>query len=334
MPHSSGGGSHGGGSHGGSHGRGSSGHRTSHSYFPGSTRYAYYHKGRIEYYYRDAEYTAEDFKDRSKSRLITALILCVFYAVFIAAILAGTFNFPRKLTMDYQDTSIVISDGKNLLSDDDLIRIGDSFSEFQDKTGITPSLLIIDNSEWMGHYTSFENYAYEYYVQRWDDEKHWLIVYSTDSDQEWEDWYWEGMQGDDTDHILTTKRTDAFREDFQKGLLQNKQSFTDTFLDAFDSLTDVCMEKSFDPVALIALPFIVLHAAIFFYGTIFGAKKNEEKARNSVKLEKDVQYVEDTCKWCGGLYIHGIHLSCPHCGGTIDPLGEPINVASPESLIR
>ena len=60
MPHSSGGGSHGGGSHGGSHGRGSSGHRTSHSYFPGSTRYAYYHKGRIEYYYRDAEYTAEE----------------------------------------------------------------------------------------------------------------------------------------------------------------------------------------------------------------------------------------------------------------------------------
>ncbi len=333
MPHSSGGGSHGGGSHGGSHGGGSRSHRTSHTYFPGSTRYAYYHKGRIEYYYRDAEYTENDLKDKTKSRIITSLVLCVFYGFFIIAILSGTVNFPRKLKMDYKDTSVTISDGKNLLSEEDLIRIGDSFSEFQDKTGITPSLLIIDNSEWMGHYTSLENYAYEYYVQRWDDEKHWLIVYSTDSDQEWEDWYWEGMQGDDTDHILTTKRTDAFREDFQKGLLQNKKSFTDTFLDAFDSLTDVCMEKSFDPVALIALPFIVLHAAIFFYGTIFGAKKNEEKARNSVKLEKDVQYVEDTCKWCGGLYIHGIHLSCPHCGGSIDPLGEPINVASPDSLI-
>ena len=334
MPHSSGGGSHGGGSHGGSHGRGSSGHRTSHSYFPGSTRYAYYHKGRIEYYYRDAEYTAEDFKDKSKSRLITALILCVFYAVFIVAILAGTFNFPRKLTMDYQDTSIVISDGKQLLSDDDLIRIGESFSEFQDKAGITPALLIIDNAEWMGHYTSLENYAYEYYVQRWDDEKHWLIVYSTDSDKEWEDWYWEGMQGDDTDYILTSGRTDAFRNDFQKGLLQNRQSFTDSFLDAFDSLNDVCMKMSFQPIVLIALPFVLLHASLFLYAVTIGAKKNEEKARNSVKLEKDVQYVEDTCKWCGGLYIHGIHLSCPHCGGTIDPLGEPINVASPESLIR
>ena len=334
MPHSSGGGSHGGGSHGGSHGRGSSGHRTSHSYFPGSTRYAYYHKGRIEYYYRDAEYTAEDFKDKSRSRLITALILCVFYAVFIVAILAGTFNIPRKLHMDYPDTSIVISDGKNLLSDDDLLRIGESFSKFQDKTGITPALLIIDNSEWMGHYTSLENYAYEYYVQRWDDEKHWLIVYSTDSDKEWEDWYWEGMQGDDTDNILTTKRTDDFREDFQKRILQNRQSFTDSFLDAFDSLNDVCMKMSFQPIVLIALPFVLLHASLFLYAVTIGAKKNEEKARNSVKLEKDVQYVEDTCKWCGGLYIHGIHLSCPHCGGTIDPLGEPINVASPESLIR
>ena len=334
MPHSSGGGSHGGGSHGGSHGGGSRGHHTSHTYFPGSTRYAYYHKGRIEYYYRDAEYTAEDFKDKKTSRLVTALALCVFYVFFLMAVLVGTVNFPRKLKMDYKDTAITISDGKNLLSEEELIRIGDSFSEFQDKTGITPSLLIIDNSEWMGHYTSLENYAYEYYVQHWADEKHWLIVYSTDSNQEWEDWHWEGMQGDDTDYILTAKRTDAFREDFQKGLLQDRQPFTDSFLAAFDSLTDVCMEMSFSPMALIAVPFILLHASLFLYSQTFGAKKNLEKARNSVKLEKDVQYVEDTCKWCGGLYIHGIHLSCPHCGGTIDPLGEPINVASQDSLIR
>ena len=39
-----------------------------------------------------------------------------------------------------------------------------------------------------------ESYAYDEYLDLFDDEMHWLIVFSTDGDEEWEDWYWEGMQ--------------------------------------------------------------------------------------------------------------------------------------------
>ena len=26
---------------------------------------------------------------------------------------------------------------------------------------------------------------------------------------------------------------------------------------------------------------------------------------------------EDTCEYCGGVYLHGLHVSCPHCGAPI-----------------
>ncbi|MCR5100195.1 MAG: hypothetical protein K6B41_02425, partial [Butyrivibrio sp.] len=41
-----------------------------------------------------------------------------------------------------------------------------------------------------------------------------------------------------------------------------------------------------------------------------------EKAQSKgIKVEESD--FEDTCEYCGGIYIHGKHDSCPHCGAPI-----------------
>ena len=54
------------------------------------------------------------------------------------------------------------------------------FHLFRDKTGVTPAIITVDNREWKGYYNDLENYAYDRYVNMFPDEKHWLIVYSSD----------------------------------------------------------------------------------------------------------------------------------------------------------
>ena len=340
MPHSSGGGSHGGGGHsGGGSGGSGSGHRVSRSYFNGATRYAYYHKGRIDYYYRDAEYTEADKISQKKGIgfffIVWYAFLIPIYTIAFISVFKDVFGKPEKLDMDYAKQDIVIEDRLGLIDDKDKERIETSFKNFQDITGITPALVLVDNSLWNANYTNLENYSYELYLQNFDDEKHWLIVYSEDGNAEegaWKDWYWEGMQGDDTDSILTASKTDNFTKSLQDALLKDDEHFTDVFTAVFDGFTSVVMEKESDPMMQIFTPlFLLLHAFAMLGSPVLvinSTKKNTERAANSVKLENGVQYVEDTCRYCGGLYIHGLHLSCPHCGGALEPLGQPINVDS------
>ena len=137
------------------------------------------------------------------------------------SVFKGVFGKPEKLDMDYAKQDIVIEDRLELIDDKDKERIETSFKNFQDITGITPALVLVDNSLWNANYTNLENYSYELYLQNFDDEKHWLIVYSEDGNAEegaWKDWYWEGMQGDDTDSILTASKTDNFTKSLQDAL--------------------------------------------------------------------------------------------------------------------
>lgn len=137
MPHSSGGGSHSGGSHGGSHsshGGSSSSIRTSSSYFPGATRYAYYHRGKIKYFYREKEYTDND-KNNSFLKFYL-VIACIIYGFVIFSMMPGLFGITKKLDLNY-DSKIYIEDTIHKLSSTDVDSIENSFEDFQNKTGIT-----------------------------------------------------------------------------------------------------------------------------------------------------------------------------------------------------
>ena len=139
MPHSSGGGSHGGGSHGGSHhsshSHGGSGRSSRH------VRSTYFPDARRYVYY-----------DHHRP-------------VYVYA------DHPHKLPQNY-DYKIVVEDKANVLGNTAELR--NSLVAFYNRTGISPAVITVENSDWQGYYSDFENYAYDLYVNHFTDESHWL----------------------------------------------------------------------------------------------------------------------------------------------------------------
>ena len=105
-------------------------------------------------------------------------------------------------------------------------------------------------------------------------------------------------------------------------------SVADAFGTAVDEMTPCIKVEGtvFDPatvVFVIAYEWIVIMVMGFSYIPVaVRAKKDKEKIR---LLKEDGVPVsehplEDTCAYCGGVYIHGVHLECPHCGAAITPM--------------
>ena len=214
-----------------------------------------------------------------------------------------------------------------LTDEDELDELEEVLDDFQDQSGVTPYILVIDNGEWKDNYSSLEDYAYDYYVNEFNDEMHWLIVYSTDCDEVWEDWYWEGMQGDDTDVCLTTENNDIFRKSFQKYALNRKMSLAEALTEAFSDLNGQMFERHLSPVVLIAtVAGVCLHAGLMYIPIGLMAHQTKMDMIAFELPEAQKKYKEDTCMYCGGMFIHGIHISCPHCGGALPPADGPVFV--------
>lgn len=319
MPHSSGGGSHGGGSHGGSHGGyhgGSHGGgrgaatRTSSKYFSGSKKYVYYRNRRPVYVYSDD-------RQLTNQKLIENPGLIIFYIPFLFTIFFGMkfgLNIPHKITMDYRSEVIIEDNAGVLENEDELMQV---MTEFRDKTGVTPMILTVNNEDWMGRYYDLEKYAYEAYVTRFYDEKHWLIVYSQPEypDSDWVDWYWEGMQGDNTDFVVTEGMADTFRDELQVGLYQLEArpvdvSMANAFRSAIEYSSHIHVDTEEMMMSIVMLIFISFHA--FF---MLGIHPNAGKYKNAFMVPLDT--TEDTCMYCQGVYVVGTCIECPHCGAPI-----------------
>lgn len=71
------------------------------------------------------------------------------------------------------------------------------------------------------------------------------MVYSepTSPDPDFNDWYWEGMQGDDTDNIITVDVADDFKDLMQKYLTANSRyDVSSAIAAAFDETTPNVMD--------------------------------------------------------------------------------------------
>ena len=266
MPHSSGGGSHGGGSHGGgshggSHGGSSRGSTISHRYFPGSTRYVYYRRGVPKYFYADKR-----FKPGIQwTRLLLILIYLPFLFTMVPAV-AKRIPIAKK---NYNH-NIVISDEADVISNEQALY--DSLERFMKKTGVTPSVVTIYNDDWVSS-GSLENYAYSRYLREFDDEMHWLIVYAEEKypSGSYKDWYWEGMQGDDTDNIINSAVAARFNSDFHSRLESNDKDVGAQLIASFDDITANYQKKinwSEMGGLLCSLAFVLFHMFIMvFWGT-------------------------------------------------------------------
>lgn len=344
MPHSSGGGSHsggyssssssgsrsysGGGSHSGGYSSSSysrssySGSSYSSSYsapvrsrpepkvsstmFDGATKYVFYRNNRPMYYYSDYE-TGVVKKHR---RLF-------FWVPFIIFMLIATVAAvqPSALTMEY-DNTVFIADTLNVIDDSDALF--DALEAFRDETGITPCVVTISNESWQGYYNDLSAMAFDLYVNQFEDERHWLVVYSQpeNPDPAFNDWYWEGIQGDDTDSIITEETADDFGMSLQKYLTNNRYSVGEALTKAFNDTTPVIMDNA-DIDSDAVLGAIVLFVILFWIAIKRTAVFTKTPAR-PLAMPAGAKPVkrrakEINCEYCGGVYLSD-NLTCPHCG--------------------
>lgn len=323
MPHSSGGGSHGGGFHGGSHGGfrgGSHGHgsygRLSKTYFPGASRYIYYRNGMPNEVFSTGDPKASVKSSSGAFKGIIILMGIMYGFMFTVASL----HYPHRLNTDY-NTAIYISDTAHIMKDEEMAKLAGSLERFRDETGITPCVYTVNNKDWKD-YKDLEKYAYDLYVNKFYDEKHWLIVYSQpeDPDRSFNDWSWEGMQGNNTDDILIGRYTDRFNKNLQKMLLQkDRYTVAEAIGEAFDDLTPIIM-TGYTNWAL------VITGAGIFVACVAGVilmqvfvKKKEKLYETVIKVEPTELLQQAKCDYCGGVYIVGHHTNCPHCQALLTP---------------
>ena len=225
MPHSSGGGHCGGGCHSGGYGGGSS--RPMHRYF-------YHTPNGIK-----SLMAVEEPSENELRRYKTDLTILITTLSVIAAILLLVICFmarPKtKLPLPNNSESVVI-DNLDLLSDNEMADLLKSCDNFRDKTGIPVEIYIdkqgvISDNE---RYLTLQNFAYNEYVKSFKDERHWLIAYAVTNGARFSpDWQFEGMQGNDTDPILTESLADKFNKELYANL-KNGLSVSASFIKALD----------------------------------------------------------------------------------------------------
>lgn len=334
MPHSSGGGSHSGGSHsgsshsshssrssGGGRSGSSGGRRTSAAPFTGSKRYLYYSNHQPRFVY--ANY---DIRKKNTGILVTGIIAYSFlilpFLFSIFWVMITSVNIPKKL--DYFEKNgrhpeYVIEDNLGVIEDKKSLK--KSMKAFYEETGIVPAVITVSNDEWKQDYSSLEKYAYKVYVKRFDDEAHWLIIYSESvKDNGFVDWYWEGMQGDDTDHIITENRADDFTGSLNDRLLQrDKYSVDEAITATFDEYRPQMMKISLNTpmfIAFLCMFLLTSGLSVPYFFSVFKRSKVPADYKNAVPCDLTTVY-QASCGFCGGVYIIGMHTECPHCGANI-----------------
>lgn len=249
MAHRSGGGSHGGGSH-GSHGGGSrshgssggsSGPRISRTPFPNSRRFMYYDRRGVQRYI---------YSDRMPAKMSFSSFLfnMIFFIPFVAL---GGYIFitsimlslpPKPLVPEYAPVNTHIEDNIGVIHNNSTLE--KSLQDFEDLTGISPYVMTVYDSDWNTHFGELWEYAYSIYVNNFNDEQHFLIVYSEPKNADeldFVDWSWEAIQGDDTDPILTEDNFWRFQDELHKNLLKDSISVGEAFEIAFSGSLDYIM---------------------------------------------------------------------------------------------
>lgn len=322
MPHSSGGGSHSGGSsHSSSHSSGGGSHSGGgrsappiySSYHTGTHRYVYYHNHRPVYYFSS---------QRASGDPVSAVFLLIFLIIWIAMSMPFwimSIHIPQKVAADY-DTSIVIEDNAQIFSPEEEYELGVQLNNFLELSGVTPSVITVNESDWVEYYYDLETYAYDLYVNRFPDEKHWLIVYSTQAkaENEFDDWKWEGMAGDEITPAVTSSKERQLTSIMQKNLTaRTRYTVSEAIGKTFDELSVGLMNPQIDWPSFFFMVIFDGLALIVMIPQIISGFKDIGRA-NAVRCKTDQEKPqEDVCEYCGGVYVHGLHISCPHCGAPI-----------------
>lgn len=320
MPHSSGGGSHGGGSFhsSSSYHSSSSSHTTyvepfkrSYKPFPNCHTYYYYRPDGIHYVYTNKNIEQETSKPLSKTvKIILSFIISIFVIGGLMFAKSGINYVPNKLKTN---ENYGVIDNANIINKE--TKIEKLLKDFKDETGISLIFETVNNENWENYYYYLEDYAYESYIKKFDDEKCWLIVYSepVNPDSNFNNWYWEGMQGDDTDLIITNDVADKYSDYFQRQLLKGENVDT-AFINSIEYLLTFIMAPRTNGGNIVGGSFFVIFGLIIFFAAYSHERKIKKRGYHDSELYefKDGQVLK-TCPHCGKEFLNTGFKTCPFC---------------------
>ncbi len=293
MPHSSGGGFGGGGGHsGGFHSSGGSGGshgpRFSTRPFSGARKYSYINRyGAVCVFYSVSRPTQKQKPIASIVPLIFALIIVLIVGAVVIA------NFiPSKLSSRKCNfTGEFYADNAGIVTDVDALN--ESFDSFYEKTGVQPYLYTLNSSAFPSQYGdinkySLEDYAYDLYLDLFNDEGHWLIVFVKYDSSPY--YGWIDMAGDDTDSIITSSFFNKFQQSMQTNLnAQAKSSFNyeKAIIISMDNATQNAL--NYNVTDFIPLIFISIFMLVFVGGIIAAIVQT---VKHSLMINGYIDYVE------------------------------------------
>ena len=320
MPHSSGGGSHGGGGFHSSYSGGGSGSsassygeppiRRSREPFAHCHTYVYYRNYMPYYLYTDRPLKGGFCTKKTVriSVIIAVIVLCLGGFVTRSAYNRA----PSKL--DTESESAVI-DNAGILNNTSEIET--ELQKFKEDTGIAVGFETVNNENWKVYYDDLESYAYEQYLLTFDgDESCWLIIYSEplNPDPSFNDWSWEGMQGDDTDNLLNYASTSVFGENFQNSLLKGK-SIEDALCESLTLTEEKMMSPRTDEdiqflgFFILSIGFVILVGIALPTYIIIRSRGYADNELNEIS-EKDLMV---TCPYCKRQFFNTGFKKCPFC---------------------
>lgn len=174
-----------------------------------------------EYYY-----SRKDPHGPSPISFFVSLAILGMFPIMMVFVILSSITVPRALPKDPGPVPVMIEDNADLFTDADESEMMKTLTEFYDKTGIIPYVETEYNSTWKNNYSNIETYAYEQYVKRFSDEKHYLLLYtqSKQTDDSFTDWNWWAIRGNDTGDIITASNFARFQKTFQDTLFSAGES--------------------------------------------------------------------------------------------------------------
>lgn len=264
--------------------------------------------GRKEYFYQSGV--------REAPNGVSAVVKCAFVSVFFLPVIflllfVGLF-FPVKTDLSTYDHTVVVSDTTGFLDDAQPLKA--SLESFRDKTGVTPSVEIVRDSDWKTNYTDRGTFAYSEYLRLFDDEKHWLFIVSYPEEKRTDgfvDWEWEGMIGDEVGRTIKWTTEDELTEEMHRQLLRTEpEQIGSALAKVFDTIGEKAMKPQFTPFVLVAAA-VVTVVYVFIMWLIIHFYRRKKKVFEAQPAPSA------SCPYCGCRVFPDVEKVCTRCGAPV-----------------
>lgn len=246
MPSSHGGGSGGSGggggrsfSSGGGSGRGGGPQFSTNKPFSGGTRYDYVdRRGVPRFFYFSGVPVPGGTRNTVVILSFAVAVIFIFFVFLISSLVPKKLNSRQCIAAGvyYEDTQGAIADAESFNS---------VMKAFYEKTGSEPFVYVLGKEEFpssvygsLNKYT-LEDFAYDEYLNRFDDEGHYMVVLVLSANGEY---MWLDMAGDDTGKIVTDEIFSEFQRDMQRYFSGGAENAGAALERSFENMTERVMK--------------------------------------------------------------------------------------------